>query len=130
MKADFILKNTSLILSIVIVIPVAFVYGFKPDLLFDIHLNTLDETTVFKAIMGLYLAFASLWILGVFKTNYWKLAIVSNVVFMLGLAFGRIVCLIMDGIPSTIFALGLIGELVLGLWGLFVLTTKSSKESK
>ena len=129
MKAQFMIKNTSLILSIVIVIPVAFVYGSKPDLLFDIHFNTIDEANVFKAIMGLYLAFASLWILGVFKANYWKFAIVSNVVFMLGLAFGRIVCLIMDGMPSTIFVLGLIGELVLGLWGLFLLTTKSSKGS-
>jgi Domain of unknown function (DUF4345) len=129
MKTALLIKRIHLILSIIIVIPVAFIYGLKPNLCFDINITTLDEATVFKAIMGLYLAFASLWILGIFKAEYWKIATVSNMMFMFGLAFGRIISLIVDGIPSTIFVLGLIGELVLGLWGLFVLTTKSSKES-
>jgi Domain of unknown function (DUF4345) len=129
MKTVLLIKNIHLILSIVIVIPVAFVYGFKPNLLFDIHLDTIDETNFFKAIMGLYLAFASLWILGVFKVKFWKIATVSNSVFMLGLAFGRIMSVIFDGVPSKIFAWGLGGEMLLGVWGLYLLTTKNTKET-
>ena len=67
-KKDIVTK-THLIISVGIVVPVAFIYGFQPDLQFDIHLNTIDEHNFFKAIMGLYLAFSTLWILGVFKTN-------------------------------------------------------------
>jgi hypothetical protein len=71
--------------------------------------------------MGLYLAFASLWILGIFKNDYWKTATITNILFMLGLGFGRIISIIFDGIPSTIFILGTIGELVLGFYGWYQL---------
>lgn len=124
------MRKAHLIISSIIVILVAFVYGFRPSLLFYIHLNTIDEANVFKAVMGLYLAFASLWIVGVFKSNYWKIATISNMVFMLGLAFGRIISLIMDGMPSNLLFWGIVGEMILGCWGLYLLTAKSGKEVK
>jgi Domain of unknown function (DUF4345) len=113
------LKNLHLIISIIIVIPAAFIYGFESDLLFNAPISTLDQATIFKAIMGLYLGFGSLWILGVFKENYWKMATISNMIFMFGLGFGRIISLIFDGVPSTVFVLGTVGELVLGLFALY-----------
>jgi hypothetical protein len=115
------LKNLHLIISTFIVIPAAFIYGFQSDLLFNAPISTLDQATIFKAIMGLYLGFASLWILGILKDNYWKIATISNMIFMLGLGFGRIISLITDGIPSDIFVFGLFGELVLGLFALYSL---------
>ena len=84
-----IFKNLHLLLSASIVIPIAFIYGFFPNYLFEIQVKSIDEANVFKAIMGLYLAFASFWIIGIFKPNYWKAATISNVLFMIGLAFGR-----------------------------------------
>lgn len=110
-----------LIISVLIVIPVSFVYGFKPDSQFNIHIDTIDEHNFFKAIMGLYLGFAIIWILWVFKKNYIKIALVTNTVFMLGLGFGRVLSLIIDGTPNFGYLFGTFAELFLGLYGLWVL---------
>jgi hypothetical protein len=120
-KEGFINK-IHLIISVFIVVPVSFVYGFNPNKQFNIHLNTIDEHNFFKAIMGLYLGFSILWILGICKSNYLKLALVSNVVFMLGLGFGRLLSFVLDGTPTFAFVFGTFGELVLGFYGLWVLS--------
>ncbi len=119
-KQDFINK-IHLIISVLIVVPVAFVYGFNPDSQFDIHLNTIDEHNFFKAIMGLYLGFSILWVLGIIKANYLKLALVTNLVFMMGLGFGRLVSLLIDGTPTFGYIFGTFAELFLGFYGLCVL---------
>lgn len=77
-----LLNKIHLIISLIIVVPVAFLYGFNPSSEFDIHLDTIDELNAFKGIMGLYLGFSILWILGVFKRSYLKLALVSNMIFL------------------------------------------------
>lgn len=118
MKNYFNPKNFHLIISTSIVIPAAFIYGFRPNLVLNVNINTIDEHNIFKTIMCLYLAFSSLWILGVYNSNYWKTATISNMIFMLGLAFGRIISTIFDGFPSNIFIIGTIGELILGLYAL------------
>lgn len=120
-KQDFINK-IHLIISLLIVVPVSFVYGFIPDSKFDIHLNTIDELNFFKAIMGLYLGFSILWVLGVFKANYLKLAIVSNMIFMLGLGFGRVLSFILDGTPTFGYLFGTFAELFLGFYGAWLIT--------
>jgi hypothetical protein len=113
-------KNISLIISVFIAVPIGIIYGSQPNLLFDIQLQTIDEHNVFKAIMGLYLGFSLLWILGIFKNNVWQVAIISNFIFMLGLAFGRTISIISDGIPSMIFVLGILGEVILGLYSFII----------
>lgn len=115
------MKNLHLIISVLIVIPVGCIYGFCPDLLFDVTQNSMDEANIFKAIMGLYLSFAVLWSLGILNPSLWKVATVSNIIFMLGLAFGRIISLFCDGFPSGVFVIGTLGELVLGFYALYQL---------
>ena len=119
-KQDFINK-IHLIISVLIVVPVSFVYGFNPDSQFDIHLNTIDEHNFFKAIMGLYLGFSIIWLFGIFKTNYLKIALVSNMIFMLGLGSGRVLSLIVDGTPTFGYLFGTFAELFLGVYGFWVL---------
>ena len=119
-KQDIITK-IHLIISVSIVVPVAFVYGFNPSSEFDIHLNTIDEHNFFKAIMGLYLGFSTLWVLGVFKSKYLKLALVTNMIFMLGLGFGRVLSFLLDGTPTFGYLFGTIAELFLGIYGLWLL---------
>ena len=116
-----IINKTHLIISVLIVVPVAFVYGFNPGSEFDINLNTIDEHNFFKAIMGLYLGFSFLWILGIFKVNYLKLALVTNTIFMLGLGFGRVLSWCIDGTPTFGYQFGAFAELFLGFYGLWVL---------
>lgn len=117
-----------LIISVCIVIPVAFVYGFNPSSQFDIHLNTTDEHNFFKAIMGLYLGFSILWLLGIFKTNYLKLALVTNSIFMLGLGLGRLLSLFIDGTPTFGYQFGTFAELFLGFYGFWVINSKYFKK--
>jgi hypothetical protein len=119
-KNDFIHK-IHLVISIIIVVPVAFVYGFKPELSFDMFLETIDEHNFYKAVMGLYLGFSTLWVLGIFKNKYLEVAIVTNIIFMLGLGFGRVVSIIFDGIPTSGYIFGTVAELFLGFYGLWVL---------
>lgn len=68
--------------------------------------------------MGLYLGMVVLWVFGIFKPVYWRTATITNVLFMVGLSTGRIISLIIDGIPSISFSIGLALELILGLWGI------------
>ena len=113
-----------LIISVFVVVPVAFFYGINPVSLLDVDVNTIDEHNLFKAIMGLYLGFSALWVLGIFKSNYLKAALISNLIFMFGLGFGRVIGALIDGIPSFGYFFGTIAELVLGFYGLWVLKNK------
>lgn len=127
-RQDFIIK-IHLIISVLIVVPVAFIYGFKPSVEFDIYLGTTDEQNFFKAVMGLYIGFSILWIFGIFQTKHLKTALISNVIFMFSLASGRILSLLIDGMPSKIYVFGVVGELILGFYGLWVLNSKYPKKS-
>ena len=80
--------------------------------------------------MGLYLSFSFLWVLGILKDNYLKTALISNMIFMLGLAFGRILSFITNGNPSLGFQLGTFGELLIGFYGIWILTNKNSSFAK
>ena len=127
------MKNLHLVLSSVIVIPAALLYGVAPadalPLLFDFQVGTTDLNNVFRAIMGLYMASAALWILGIFKTEYWKAATLLNIVFMLGLAAGRLLSMALDGMPSPTYAFGWAGELVLGMFAMYQYRNYSPSES-
>ena len=119
-------KNLHLIVSILIVIPIAIIYGFYPNLVFNVNIDTIDERSIFKAIMGFYLAFSLLWIGGIFDRTYWKTATIANILFMIGLGVGRIISMIFDGVPSTIFILVTLGELFLGFYGWYQLVRLKS----
>lgn len=114
-------QKIHLVISVIIVVPVSFLYGFDRLSQLNIDLNTTDELNVFKGIMGLYLGLALLWLLGIFKQKYLYAALVSNTAFMLGLGVGRFFSIIIDGLPTAAFIFGTIGELVLGFYGLWVL---------
>ena len=68
--------------------------------------------------MGLYIGMAIFWIVGIRKPKYWNSATLSNVLFMSGLAFGRTINIILDRTVSPIFAMALIAEIILAIWGI------------
>ncbi len=115
-------KNFHLILSTIFIIPVAFVYGLYPQkilpLLFDFTVSGTDLSNIFRAIMGLYLAMGILWIIGTVKPNFWRTATIANILFMSGLAFGRMFSMTLDGPPSIYFSIGLLVEVLLAVWGI------------
>lgn len=122
-----VINKIPLIISVFIVVPVAFIYGFKPELSFDMFLETIDEHNFYKAIMGLYLGFSALWILGIFKSNYLRTALISNMIFMLGLGLGRVLSIAVDGTPTFGYVFGTVAELFLGFYGLWVLKRNNIK---
>jgi hypothetical protein len=128
-KKDFI-RKIHLIISLCIVVPVAFFYGFNPNYQFDIQLQTIDEHNFFKAIMGLYLGFSFLWFLGIFKPTYLKMALVTNIIFMMGLGLGRTFSFFLDGAPTFGYQFGTFAELFLGCYGIWVLTNKNTNFAK
>lgn len=125
-KQDIITK-IHLIISVCIVVPTAIIYGFKPELSFDMFLETVDEHNFYKAIMGLYLGFSTLWALGIINAKYLQTALITNIVFMLGLGFGRLLSLFMDGMPTFGYIFGTVAELFLGFYGLWVFNTQKTK---
>jgi hypothetical protein len=115
-------KNLHLTLSIVLIIPIALAYGLYPILilpkLFDFRIETVDLASIFKAIMGLYLGMSALWITGIVKPQFWVTATMTNIAFMGGLAFGRLISIGTDGIPGIYFLIGFGAEFSLALWAL------------
>lgn len=120
-KLNLILKNLHLIISLSIVVPTAIIYG-SPSILpeyLNIQVNTVDISNMLKAIMCLYLGISLVWILGICKTEYWKIATQLNILFMLSLAIGRALSMLMDGFPTGGYIFGIIAELVLGFYSIF-----------
>jgi hypothetical protein len=123
LKQDwFTARNLHLAVSVVIIIPVALAYGALPNIvlpeLFNFAVSATDLTNIFRAMMGLYMAMAAVWVTGIFTPRYWAAATIANVVFMGGLAVGRLISLAVDGMPSFYLSAGLLIEVVLVVWGL------------
>jgi hypothetical protein len=108
-----------LIFCAVGLVPIALGYGAKPstslDVLFSITVDTTNLTHIMRAVMGLYLGMVVIWVWGAFKIQMAAPALVSCAVFMLGLAAGRILSLILDGMPHWLLIVYAALEIVLGL---------------
>jgi hypothetical protein len=96
-------------------------YGLDPGKslghLFDVSVSNVNGTHLFRAIMGLYLAFAAFWIVGAYRLEVRQAAIYSLVVFMFGLAAGRALSLVVDGMAHWLLVVYLAVELVIGFLG-------------
>jgi len=112
-------------------VPIASGYGLLPEksmsYLFNISVSEVNLTHILRAVMGLYLALIIFWILGALKEHLRQAALYSMVVFMLGLAGGRILSLIVDGVPHWLLLLYLALELLFGILGLLLI--KSNKKT-
>ena len=105
-------------------VPIALGYGLMPEksmsYLFNISVSEVNLAHILRAVMGLYLALIIFWVLGAMKENLRQAALYSMVVFMLGLAGGRILSLIVDGVPHWLLLLYLALELLFGVLGLLL----------
>ena len=122
-KINWISKNLHLLVSLLIVVPTAIIYG-SPSILtkqLDVQINTIDLSNMLKAIMCLYLGISIVWILGIWKTNYWKPATELNILFMLTLAIGRALSMVVDGMPTAGYVFGIIIEFILGFYSIYQL---------
>ncbi|WP_422092084.1 DUF4345 domain-containing protein [Tenacibaculum ovolyticum] len=128
-KINWIFKNLHLLISILIVLPTGMIYG-SPSILpeqLDIQVNTIDLANMLKANMCLYIGISAIWILGVWKTEYWKRATELNILFMLTLATGRGLSMIIDGFPTGGYIFGIIAEFALGIYSIYQLKKYNTK---
>jgi hypothetical protein len=122
-KTNWLLKNIHLLVSVAIVVPAAIIYG-SPSLLpgyLQILANTTDLSNLLKAIMCLYLAIALVWLMGILQPQHWKAATQLNIVFMLALATGRFISMVIDGIPTAAYIFAVIAEYIIGLFAVYQL---------
>jgi hypothetical protein len=105
---------------------VALSYGVAPAAVLPkvLHLTVegTDLTHIFRAIMGLYLGMIALWVLGAFWSKFTRAAVIAEIAFMFGLALGRVLSIILDGVPSVLLVGYTIAEIALGSWGVLVLS--------
>lgn len=100
-------------------VPIALGYGAKPDAsletLFDIPVRSTNLKHIMRAIMGLYLGMVVLWFGGARNPRLTFPALVSCAIFMLGLATGRILSFLLDGMPHWLLIVYAALEIGLGL---------------
>jgi hypothetical protein len=79
--------------------------------------------------MGLYFGMVLLWVWGALKKQMTVPALVSCAVFMLGLAAGRILSFILDGMPHWLLVVYAILEIVLGLGAIAIYKGDALREN-
>lgn len=112
------LKKILLIFSFFTISTIAFLYGVSPQWFFesfltDSQLPTVDQSHVLRAIMGLYIALGLFWLFSAFNDDFRDAGIFVLAIFCGGLAAGRILSIILDGVPSPILVIYVFMELSL-----------------
>jgi hypothetical protein len=106
---------------------VALSYGVAPGdvlpRLMDVKIEGTDLTHILRAVMGLYLGMIVLWLIGAFRLDFTRAAVISEIFFMLGLAGGRLLSISVDGVPSIPLIFYMVVEIVLGISGIWVSIT-------
>ncbi len=116
-------KNLHLSLSTVAILVVGVTYGLHPStflpLFFDFNVEGTDLNHVFRAMMGCYFALGIYWGYSILFQKHWRSATFSVIFFMGGLAAGRLLSMLVDGIPSTAFTVGTFLEILFVIWGIY-----------
>jgi hypothetical protein len=117
-------RQIFLLIAAVGLVPIALSYGVMPQVslqyLFGLSVSETNVIHIFRAIMGLYLALSTFWILGAYKAHLRDAALYSLIVFMFGLAFGRILSIVIEGVPHWLLLVYLFLELGFGAVGVLL----------
>jgi uncharacterized protein DUF4345 len=120
-----------LVVVAVVLVPVALSYGVDPartlPRFMNITVEGTDQTHILRALMCLYLGMSAFCIAAAFTPEWRHVAVIWAVFFMFSLVAGRVLSLMVDGMPSRIFLLYLAVEVFGGLWGLLVLNRERHK---
>jgi predicted membrane protein len=100
------LRQAYLLTCAVGVALLALSYGAMPvqsmKLLFNIDVVDINTRHILRAVMGLYLAMALFWVIGAWRAELRQAALYSQIVFVAGLGAGRVVSLLVDGMPHPL----------------------------
>ena len=115
-----------LLISAAGLVPIALSYGLDPahylPWLLQIHPRGVNLIHLLRSLMGLYLGLVCLWLAGAWRGGaLLRTALISEIVFMAGLAAGRLLSLLLDGWPSPVLILYAFAEILLAVWGVICL---------
>lgn len=125
--------RTFLLFCAIGLVPIALSYGARPsvslDVLYGISVESTNLTHIMRAVMGLYFGMIGCWIWGAFSKPIAGPALVSCAVFMLGIAAGRILSFLLDGMPHWLLVVYAVLEIVLGVMAIALYRIHISKEA-
>ena len=114
-----------LILAALGLVPIALSYGVAPSAslpyLLGIPVEGTNQAHVFRAVMGLYLANAVFWLTAAWKPELRRPALWVLFLFMSGLAAGRVLSILLDGMPGGVLIFYLLAELLFAVLALQLL---------
>lgn len=112
-----------LLLAACVVSVIALLYGVSPYWFVRTFfgLEELDATLahILRAIMGLYVALAFFWLFAAFSDEHRKTAVLTTVVFAGGLVSGRLLSLLIEGVPARLLLIYVAMEFAfvpIGIW--------------
>ncbi|MBO9475378.1 DUF4345 domain-containing protein [Shimia sp. R10_1] len=121
-----------LMLAALGLVPIALSYGIAPGsslpYLLGFSVETTNHTHVFRAIMGLYLANAAFWLIAAVKPALQHAALWVLFLFMAGLATGRILSILADGMPNAVLMFYLLAELAFAILAALTLSKINTAE--
>ncbi|QGM96682.1 DUF4345 domain-containing protein [Methylocystis parvus] len=116
-------KKIYLIFAFVVVSIIALLYGVSPgwfaEALLGLAGPDASAAHMLRAMMGLYLALGLFWLYAAFHDAYRNAAVLTTVIFCVGLVSGRLISLVIDGRPAPLLLLYVCMEFALvpiGLW--------------
>lgn len=102
-------KKSFLIFAATTVSVIGLMYGIGPSWFAATFLDSVDLSRDFahilRAMMCLYLALGAFWLFCALKDRHRNLAILTTIVFAGGLVSGRLLSLVLDGLPSPLLLL-------------------------
>ena len=98
------LKKALLIFSFFAICIIAFLYGVSPRWFFETFLlesqpPSVDQSHILRAVMMLYVSLGLFWLWSAFSDKYRDAGILVLSIFCGGLVAGRILSVIVDGMP-------------------------------
>jgi len=111
-----LLKKWLLIFSFFTISVIAFLYGVSPSWFYGTFLVDstppgIDQSHILRAVMMLYLALGLFWLWSAFSDKYRDAGVLVLCIFCGGLVAGRILSVVVDGMPSPILLLYIAMEL-------------------
>ena len=111
--------------------PIALSYGVNPagvlPKYMSISVDGTDQTEIFRALMCLYLGMVAFCVIAaLFQPGWRHVAVIWTVFFMFSLAIGRLISLVVDGVPSRILIVYMLVELAMGAIGLALLAREGA----
>jgi hypothetical protein len=120
-----------LLMIVIGLFPIALSYGVDPastlPKLFGFPVDAPNETQLFRVYMCLYIGMCVFCELSAFRREWQHVAMIWAIIFMVSLATGRVLSILLDGMPASLLNWYLVVEAAMAGFGLWILTRQDTK---